>query len=113
MKSSLAIHLIHANENVLNAAENALRPKGDASVWPDEYDVSRGQDEAGNYTLSASIHFYDITERDNAKVELKAVNGVLNSCETGTKIKRLKSWHDEVVNGIVPQECEVEDVEVP
>lgn len=111
MKTSLSIHLIHANENVLDACENALRLKSDASVWADEYDVFRGQDENGNYTLNASIHFYDAAERDNAKAELKAVNGGINSCELGSKIMKLKSWHDEAVNGTPPRDCEIEDIE--
>ncbi len=110
MKSSLSIHLIHVNENVLNAAENALRPKIDASVWADEYDVTRGQD-GENYTLSASIHFYDVTERDNAKTELKAVNGIIHSCEPGSKIMKIRSWHDEAVDGTPPRACEIEHIE--
>jgi hypothetical protein len=114
LKYSFSIYLIHANENVLDAGENALRPKSDASVWPDEYDVSRGQLENGNYTLGANIHFYDSGERDNAKSELKAIGGIINSCEPGTKIVRIKSWHDEKdANGIVPKKCEIEDIEVP
>lgn len=113
MTRSLAILLIHPNENVLNAAENALKPKSHASIWPDEYDVSRGRTIEGDYTLSASIHFYDATERDNAKGELKAVNGILHTCEDGTEITRLKSWHDEAVHGVVPRKCEIEDVEIP
>ena len=113
MKRSLAILLIHTNENILNAAENALRPKSDASVWPDEYDVFRGRTIEGYFTLSASIHFYDAAERDNAKGELKAVNGIILTCKDGSEIKRLKSWHDEAVDGIVPRECEIEDVETP
>lgn len=112
MKTSLSIHLIHTNENVLNAAENALRPKSDVSVWPDEYDVTRGRDENDNYTLSASIHFYNAIERDNAKTELKAVNGIINSCEPSSKIVKLRSWHDEKdSSGIVPRQCEIEDIE--
>lgn len=113
MKSSLSGYLIHAIKNVLDAGERALRPKSDASVWPGEYDVFRGKDENGNYILSFSIHFYNATERDNAKGELKAVNGILHSCKNGTEIIRLKSWHDEAVNGIVPWGCEIEDRETP
>lgn len=113
MKRSIVIYLIHANENVLDAAENALRPKSDASVWPDEYDIFRGRTTEGYYTLSASIHFYDATERDNAKGELKSVNGIIRTCKNGTEITRLKSWHDEAVNGTPPRKCEIEDVEMP
>lgn len=85
MKRSIVIFLIHANENVLDAGENALRPKSHASVWPDEYDIFRGRTVEGYFTLSASIHFYDATERDNAKGELKAVNGIIHSCKSGQK----------------------------
>lgn len=113
MKYSLAIHLIHTNENVLNAAENALRPKSDASVWPDEYEIHRASgDINGNY-LFAFIHFYNATERNNAKSELKAINGILHTCKSGSIITKLKSWHDEAVNGITPRPCEIEDVERP
>ena len=113
MKRSLLIYLIHSNKKPLDAAEKSLRPKTDASVWGDDYDVFRGRTEDGNYTLSASIHFYDAVERDDAKGELKAVNGIIHTCKDGTEIIRLKSWHDEAINGTPPRECEIEDVEVP
>ena len=114
MKRSIAIQLIHANEHVRDAACNALRPKTHASVWPGEYDVFRGRTVEGYFTLTASIHFYDATERDNAKGELKAVNGIIRTCEEGSKITRLICYHDELgENGSPVQPDVIEDVETP
>jgi hypothetical protein len=55
----------------------------DETVWPDEYSVSIDEDEDGQEVLYAHVPFHQENEARSVHAELGAINGVLQSADSG------------------------------
>ena len=97
----IGINVISNNQGLLNAVENVIPESVDNRLWQtSEYQLVSGINPDENKFLYASLFFNDVTERNNFKVILRGVNGMLNNALSGSYIKMTKCWHDEKVNGL-------------
>ena len=97
----IGINVISNNQGLLNAVENVIPEDVDNRLWQtSEYQSVSGIDLDGNKFFHASLFFNDITERDNFKVVVRRINGMLNFALSGSYIKMTKCYHDEKVNGL-------------
>lgn len=97
----IGINVISNNQGLLNAVENVVPVKIDNRLWQtSEYKSARGIDLDGNKFFYSSLFFNDMAERDNFKVVVRGLSGMLNNVLSGSYIKMTKCWHDEKVGGL-------------
>ena len=72
-----------------------IPPIEDSRVRDKEYEgaIQRIDDVTGHQLLTASIKFYDPTDRATVEAEILENQGLLNECEVGTVIGRRNSDH--------------------
>ena len=116
MLYEVQIKIIHNNPGIRNAVENVLPLHNNNRLWPDEYVLdTAGVTEDGDKYLLARMVFYDVVERTSFLNNLKALDGILRSCLSGSFIKQIKNYHkwNQDNPDQIAKQCECEVTEVP
>ena len=82
---SIKIHINSDNQGILNAIKNVIPSIDDPVVAMDGLNIQEG-DLFGVSYFMADIQFKEEVDRDAALITIKALDGVINACLSGSKV---------------------------
>jgi len=105
MKYSLDCYIKTNNQGIRNAVKQLIPSIGDNRIWNGEYIYEEFED-AGTMVFSCMVRFNLKANRDGIASSVKGLASVINSCEDGSFVRKLKCYHDETP----ARRCELETI---